>query len=136
MKRVMLLAIAWLSLAAIGSAQTPTPNKADEMGTIAGIPIQRGKNWIGIELKDNTFRLTFYNEKKKPVPADASSAVFWWPVHYQPNPERTELTPTDNPAVFASSYSVRAPHTFPLHVILLFQGKPDSTETYVVDFSE
>ena len=65
--------------------------------------------WLGVEVADRTFRITFYNEKKKPVAADATSAILRWPVHYQPNDERTELLPTDDPAVLASPYAVKGP---------------------------
>ncbi len=79
--------------------------------------------------------MTFYNEKKKPTPADVSSAVFWWPVHYQPNDERTELVPSDEASVFSSPYSVKPPHTFILHIVLLKADKPDYTESYVINYS-
>jgi len=131
----MLLAFAGLALAVVRGAPSPTPTPEEKEGTISGTPIQRGENWIGIELKDSNFVLTFYNAKKKPVAADASSAVLWWPVHYQPNPERTELVPTDSPSVFASSYTVKTPHAFLLHITLLFAGKADATESYVINFS-
>jgi hypothetical protein len=86
-----------------------------------------------LELVDQAFRLTFYNAKKHPVAADKTSAVLWWPVHYQPNNERTELTPSDNPAVLASPYSVRPPYSFKLHISLLADGV--DPEDYVLDFS-
>ena len=107
------------------------------MGTVSGFPIERANGgWLGIEIKDNCFRVTFYNAKKKPTPAETPGIVMRWPVRYQPNDERTELVPTDDPAVLGSAYPVRAPHTFILHVILLDPGKKDSDlETYVVNFS-
>jgi hypothetical protein len=136
MKRAVILAFAGLALAAFCRAATPTPDKEEEMGTVAGVPIQRGQGWLGIEIKDNTFAMTFYNAKKKPVAADASSAVLWWSVRYQPNPERTELVPSGNPAVLSSSHAIKAPHSFILHITLLFAGKPDATESFVINFSE
>ncbi len=136
MKRIVLLAVAGLALCGLCRAADPAADSEKE-GTIAGTPIARGQGgWLGLEIKDNTFVMTFYNAKKKPTPADASSAVLWWPVHYQPNPERTELVPTGDPAVLSSSYSVRAPHTFVLHIVLLFEGKPDASESYVINYSE
>jgi hypothetical protein len=136
MKKIVLLALAGLALATVRGAEAPAQDADEKEGTVSGLPIQRGQGWIGIELDDNTFKMTFYNAKKKPTPADASSAVLWWPVHYQPNPERTELVPTGDSAVLASSYTVKPPHTFPLHITLLFAGKPDATESYVVNFSQ
>lgn len=134
MKRILLVAMAGmlLSLAFVARAA----DDKDKEGTIQGIPIKRaGAGWLGLQIKDSNFILTFYNDKKKPVPADRPSAVAWWSVHYQPNAERTELTPSDNPAVLASGYLVKEPHTFKVHLTLLETGTTD-VETYVVDFSE
>jgi hypothetical protein len=135
MKRIALLAFAGLMFSSVCLAADK--DKEDEMGTIAGLEIARsqGDGWLGLELKDNTFKLTFYNAKKKPTPADATSVAMRWSVHYQSTDERTELLPTGDPAVMASPYFVRPPHTFPLHVILLFAGKPDATEAYNFAYS-
>jgi hypothetical protein len=137
MKRIALLAFAGLMFSAVCLAADKDKDKDDEEGTVAGMPIARtqGGGWLGLELKDSTFRLTFYNAKKKPVAADASSAAMRWTVHYQPNDERTELVPTDDPAVLASPYFVRPPHAFPLHIVLLFAGKPDASEAYSFAYS-
>lgn len=112
---------------------TPTPSPTEKEGKIAGYAQKRPQGgWIGLEIKDSTFRLTFYNDKKKPIPADRSSAVLRWSVHYQPNAEHTELVPTDNPAVLASAYPVRAPYLFKLHVTLLADGLAEP-EIYIID---
>jgi hypothetical protein len=132
MKRILLIAMAGMLLSCACVA-----NAAEEKeGKIAGTPIKRADGgWLGLELKDSNFILTFYNEKKKPVAADRPSAVVWWSVHYQPNAERTELTPADNPAVLASSYVVKEPHVLKLHMTLLKTGTTE-VETYVVDVNE
>jgi hypothetical protein len=131
MKRLLLIAFAGMLLSCVCKASTPD----DKEGTISGLAIKRSADgWLGIEIKDNCFRMTFYNDKKKPVPANRPSAVLWWPVHYQPNVERTELTPTDDPSVFTSLYPVKAPYVFKLHITLLIAGSTD-VESYVVDFS-
>jgi hypothetical protein len=136
MKRVVFLVFAGLFLsAACGFAAPSAPSDEDKEGTIAGTPIKRtGEGWLGIEIKGGTFQLTFYNDKKKPIPADKSSAVLRWPVHYQPNDERTELTGTDNPAVLGSAYPVKPPYAFKLHIALLSDSNKD-VEGYVIEFS-
>ena len=134
MKRLLLIALAGMLLASIHASAAPTDD--DKEGTITGMPIKRaGSGWLGLEIKDDCFRLTFYNDKKKPVPADRPAAVLHWPVHYQPNDERTELGAGDDPSVLTSSYPVKAPHTFKLYITLLISGSAD-VESYVVDFSE
>lgn len=138
MKRTVVLAFSGLLLAAAyGAATRPTPTPTVEAeGTIAGIPVGRSNGgWLGVQVEDRTFKITFYNEKKKPVPADATSAILRWPVHYQPNDERIQLLPTDDPSVLASTYVVKGPLSFKLHITLLNQSKPDTAESYVIDFN-
>jgi hypothetical protein len=133
MKRAVFLLFAglFLTCARAVAADPPAPEKE---GTIAGTPVKRDQGgWLGIEIKGGTFHLTFYNDKKKPVAADRSSAVFRWPVHYQPNDERTELVPTDDPSVLASAYSVKPPLSFKLHIALLSDSGKDP-EGYILDF--
>jgi hypothetical protein len=139
MKRTALLAFSCLVAAcACAAASRPTPTPTDEKeGTVAGMAIQRPQGgWLGVEIKDRTFRITFYNDKKKPVPADVTSAVLRWPVHYQPNDERTELLPSADPSVLASAYAVKGPLSFRLHITLLNEGKPDAVESYTIDFQQ
>jgi hypothetical protein len=136
MKQLVFLLLFGLLLSSAGSFAAPAAVADDEKeGTISGLPIQRPQGgWLGIEIKDNSFVLTFYNAKKKPTPADKTGAVLRWSVHYQPNDERTELTPTGDPAVFSSPYPVKPPHSFILHITLLSDSK--DLESYVVNFSE
>jgi hypothetical protein len=147
MRRIAFFALIGLVLPAFhAAADSPTPTPTEEKeGTISGTAIARPNGtWLGIEIKDQNFWMTFYNAKKKPVAADAAAAVLWWPVKYQPNAERTELTPTSNPAVLASSYVVKPPLSFLLHITLLTDanagaapssGEPPPTpESYVINF--
>jgi hypothetical protein len=139
MKRAVLSVLTGLLLSAVCGFAAPAapaaPSADDKEGTISGLPIKRPQGgWLGIEIKEGVFRLTFYNDKKKPVQADRSSAILRWPVHYQPNPERTQLVPSDDPAVFTSDYPVKPPHTFKLHIALLTDGSSE-VESYVIDFT-
>jgi hypothetical protein len=136
MKRVALVLFAGLILSpacGLAAPVTPTPTEEKE-GTIDGTAIKRdGDGWLGVQIKNGTFQLTFYNVKKKPVAADKTSAVFRWAVHYQPNDERTELSVTGDPAVLSSTYPVKPPYSFKLHIALLSDSSKDA-EGYVVDF--
>jgi hypothetical protein len=134
MKRLVFGLVALALTAPLGALAKAKPTPEPE-GTISGTAIARANGgWLGLELRDHAFRLTFYDENKKPVPADATSAVLRWPVRYQPNDERTLLTPTDDPSVLASSYWVKGPLAFKLHIVLLTETKSDSPESYVIDF--
>jgi hypothetical protein len=132
MKRIVLLAFAGMFLSLVASAATPADEKE---GTIPGVTVARSAGgFLGVELKNSTFQITFYDAKKHPVPADRTSAILRWAVHYQPNDERTELVPTGDPAVLGNAYVVKPPYNIHLHVTLL-GGASDEPETYLVDFS-
>jgi hypothetical protein len=107
--------------------------KADEMGKIEGIEIARGSGFLGIQLVEGTFKLSFYNAKKKPVAPDVSRANLSWKVKYQSLPEKTVLNP-DGKAL-TSAKVVKQPYTFPLTIILVKgEGDDMTTETFTVDF--
>jgi hypothetical protein len=148
MKRIAFFALIGLvmpAFRAVADPPTPTPT-AEPEGTVAGFAIHRANGgWLGIEVKDQNFWMTFYNEKKKPIAADASAAVLWWTVPYQSNPERTELTASSKPSVLASAYTIRPPYAFKLHITVLSDANagaatsngaaPPAPEAYVVDYS-
>jgi hypothetical protein len=162
MKRIVLIAFAGLFLAAVrGSDDTPTPTPTptatptptptptpteEKEGKILGTAVARGNGgFLGLEIKDECFVMTFYNAKKKPTPADVASAVMWWAVQYQPNNERVLLVPSDDPAKMSSPQVIRPPYTMKLHITLLSETATGEThpggaaaaepESYVVDFS-
>lgn len=113
-------------------------DKPDEDGKIAGLPVQRaGNHWFGIDASSGNFEITFYNEHKKPeTPTPAiTKAVLHWPVHYQPNEERTFLT-LNGQGVLTSEKPVKAPHNFKLFISFFTDGQQDPVEEYVVDFHE
>lgn len=108
----------------------------DEIGKIEGIEIPRGKGFMGIELVNSTFKLTFYDEKKKPVKPDVARAALRWKVDYQPGPERTVLNPS-GPSSLASSKVVKPPHLFKLTIVLLKaegEGNDEAGEVFTLDF--
>lgn len=133
------MVLAGLLLSGVGAVAAPAAPKApaddDKVGTIAGLEIARKQGgYIGVEIVGGNFKITFYNEKKKPVAADRSSAVLRWPVHYQPNNEHTELLPTSDPAVLSNAYPVRAPYVFhKLHIVLMNEGGADA-ESFDQDY--
>jgi len=133
MKRAVFLLFAGLFLTSACGLAADAPAQEKE-GTIAGTSVKRDQGgWLGVEIKGGSFRLTFYNDKKKPIPADRTSAVFRWPVHYQPNDERTQLVPGDDPSVLVSTYPVKPPLSFRLHIALFADSLRDP-EGYILDF--
>lgn len=109
--------------------------KAEEMGKIEGMTIPRGTGFLGVQLVGGAFKLTAYDAKKKPVAADFTRVALRWNVNYQPNPERTLLTPSGSLGVFSSGKIVKPPHSFRLFVTLI-KGETDDApvENLTVDF--
>ncbi len=107
--------------------------KKDEMGKIEGIEIKRGDGYLGIELVGGTFKLSFYDAKKKPVTPNVVRANLTWKVRYQPNPEKAVLT-SDGKAM-TSTKVVKPPYAFSLSIVLVKTDAPDSPlENFAVDF--
>ncbi len=110
--------------------------KEDEIGKIDGIEIARPHGFLGIQMVGSNFKLSFYDQKKKPVVADVARAVLHWPVSYQPVHDRTVLNPTGDGKSFTSGKVVRPPLNFKLFISLVPKDAPDDAvgETYVIDF--
>ena len=108
--------------------------KDDEIGKIEGIEIPHGKGFMGIQLVNSTFKLSFYDEKKKPIPPDVTRAVLRWKVNYQPTDERAVLNPSGATAL-GSPQVIRPPYTFKLNMTLIKgEGDDAATEFMVIDF--
>ena len=128
----------WLSLAVVTLCLAGLTVRAQDTkeGTIKGQAVTRDNGkYFGIDVSGGTFAITFYNEHKKPEKTEITKAVLHWPVHYQPNEERTLLTPNAD-GVLTSEKPVRAPHTFKLYIAFFVDGKDDPVEQYVVDFAQ
>jgi hypothetical protein len=122
--------------------QDAKKKKAEEPpAKVAGVAVSRGTGFLGVQLVDSKFKVTFYDAKKKPVAPDVARAVVRWNVKYQPEPERALLTPGGDAHSLTSAKIVRAPYTFRLTLILL-KGANDGAaedsnpETFLVDFSQ
>jgi hypothetical protein len=105
---------------------------------IKGLEIPRGdKGFLGLEIVNSTFKLTFYGVDRKPTTPDATRAVLHLPVHYQPAEERTVLNAGDDGHSLTSPKVIRPPWNFKLFITLLgtdANGKDTALETQVVDF--
>lgn len=116
------------------AAKKETPAKID------GMEVSRGdRGYLGVKVENNTFRISFYDTKKKPVAADVSQIALRWPVHYQPNDERALLLPEGDGKVFTSGKVVRPPFSFKLYLTLLKDAAPGEetvAETYIIDFRQ
>jgi hypothetical protein len=115
-------------------APAPTKKKEDPPAKIDGVAISRPNGgFLGLQVLNNNFVLTFYDAKKKKVAPDVARATFRWPVKYQPGPERTVLNPNGGFAL-TSAKDIRPPLTFKVFISLFVEGKEDAVESYTVDF--
>lgn len=112
------------------------PKKEEPMGKIEGQEIKRGSGYLGLELVSGTFKLSFYDAKKKPVAADVARAALRWPVAYRELDERTILNRSADGKSLTSPKVVKPPHNFKLFITLIpGEGAEETgTETLVVDF--
>jgi len=122
------------------SAKKDGKKKEDEVGKIDGLEIARGSGFLGLQIVNGTFKLSFYDAKKKPVAPDVASAAFRWNVNYQKMPERTILSPSGTALV--SDKTVKPPYSFKLFVTLFKQagsgadGSDAGAESFTIDFSQ
>jgi hypothetical protein len=140
MRTVLVAALlgAAVSLLAEGDRPAAAPKAAAgsddasqvEEPKIPGLTIPRAKGgFLGLEITQNSnFKLSFYDENKKPVPADVSRANLRWPVQYSKFDERTVLTPTDDGLALTSNKFVRPPYTFRLFITLVVDGSDQPPE--------
>src|SRR5690606_36335454 len=100
----LLVLLCALYMAAAIQAQTPPrpksgqkapaakQGKEEEMGEIEGTEIARPDGtFLGLTLVDGKFKLTFYNDKKKPMPVNVLRAVARWPNIHGPGQNRAVL---------------------------------------------
>ena len=102
--------------------------KEDAPGKIEGMEIPRGGGFLGLQIVNGTFKLSFYDAKKKPVAPNVVRATFRWAVSYQKQPERTILSPGGGPNSLMSDKTVKPPYSFKLF-ITLFKTEGDAYAT-------
>ena len=135
------LALAFFSalplIAAADTPAAPASKQEEPPGKVEGISISRpGGGFLGLQLKNNNFMLTFYDAKKHKVTPDVSLAALRWPVKYQPGPERTVLNPGYDASSLTSPKAIRPPHDFKLYIALLVEGSDKAVESYAIDFRD
>jgi hypothetical protein len=121
------------------AAKDAKKKEDEKMGKVEGMEIPHGKGFMGLRVVDGTFRLTFYNEKRKPVPPDVSRVALRWDAKYKVGEERLILLPGGDANSLTSSKVIRPPLTFKLFMTLIKDvesGGEPKTETIVVDFSQ
>lgn len=118
-------------------AAAKAPAKKDEIGKIDGVEIARGGKFLGLQVVNGNFKLTFYDAKKKPTTPDAVRAALRWDAKYKVGDERVVLLPSGDGKSFTGAKAIRPPYNFKVFVTLIKDGADEAAaETLVVDFRQ
>ncbi len=105
---------------------------------IEGVTIPRGKNFLGVQIVNGTFKLSFYDDKKKPMQGDVPRAVLRWDPKYKVGKERVVLMAGEDGKSLSSPKTIRPPYNFKLYITLLkeaTEAEDPVGETFVIDFT-
>lgn len=107
---------------------------------IEGMEIARGaRGFLGLQVLDGRFVLSFYDAKKKPVAPDMTQAALRWDPKGTIGTERTMLTAGGDGKSLTSAKVIRPPYMFRLYMTLQkldAQGAAAESENLVVDFRQ
>jgi hypothetical protein len=115
--------------------------KKEEAPKIEGIEIVRGggAGYLGVLIaENNSFKINFYDAKKKPTAPDVKRAVLRWDAKNKIGMDRALLTESGSFAL-ASEKTVKPPYTFKLFITLLKEGAEGEEtvgESYTIDFRQ
>jgi hypothetical protein len=133
--------VAQASVAAQKTGADKSGKKEEAPPKIEGVEIARGEaGFMGLQIVDSNFKLSFYDTKKKPIAADVSQAVLRWNPKYQKNEERVLLERSADGKYLTSPRVIRPPHTFKLYLTLFKEPSTGTeavaAENYVIDFAQ
>ena len=113
------------------------PPKKEEP-KIEGVEVPRGeKGFLGVQIVNGAFKISFYDAKKKPAAVDVARAVLRWDPKYKVGQERVVLNVDSDGKSLSSPKPIRPPYNFKLFITLIKEAteKEDNVgETYVIDF--
>lgn len=113
----------------------PAIKKEVPLPKIPGTEIARSNGtFLGLEVVDGNFKLTFYDKKKKAMAVDVTRATARWPNPRSPGDNRTVLNGSGTALIGAKP--VVPPFNFNVYLTLL-KGEGDeakAVENYVVQF--
>lgn len=105
---------------------------------IPGLTINRktGGGYLGLEIVGGVFKLSFYDQAKKPLAVDFPRALLRWDVTYKNVPERLILSAGADGRHLTSPRTVRPPYNFQLFITLISDDTAKESETYVLRFRQ
>jgi len=118
-------------------AKGQAAKKEEPPPKIEGKEIARGeKGFLGLQVVDGTFKLNFYDAKKKPIAPDVARAVLRWTPNYKPGTEVYVLGPGGDGKSLTAPRVVRPPYQFKLFLSLFADGGENPSDSFVVDFAQ
>jgi len=143
---VLFVALGWVIPGLVSGAQVgKNPGskggsaQAEEPAKIEGMEIPRGDGFLGLQIVDSTFKLSFYDAEKKPVVPDVDRAALRWDPKYKVGEERVVLNLSADGKSLSSPKNIRPPYLFKLYMTLVrdaASGTSPVNETIVVDFRQ
>jgi len=131
---------AWAQSSAGGAAKSaPSAGKKAEPVKIEGIEVARSVGgFLGVAVVGGNFKISFYDENKKPVRGDVVRAMLRWDPKGKLGREQAVLNPTGDGKALVSPKVVHPPYAFKLIITLMKvtaeSAEPVAAETYVIDF--
>ena len=120
-------------------AKKPEEKKKEPEPTIPGLTVARtSAGFLGIELVQGNFKVSFYDAKKKPVAADVAMAVARWTVKYNKSgDDRALLSLSGDGLSLMGDKIVRAPYNFKIYLSLFKDQGNDAqaVESYIIDYA-
>ena len=112
--------------------------KKEKEPEIKGVVVPRGeKGFLGVEIVGGGFKITFYDEKKKPRQPDVDRAALRWDAKYKIGQERLVLNPDADGKSLSNPRTIRPPYHFKLFITLVrdaTETEKPVNETHVIDF--
>lgn len=143
MKTALVLMIGLFGLVGQLAAAPAAVAEEKTEGVIAGVTIERktGPGFLGLQVVDGNFKLTYYDEEKQPVTADHPRALLRWPARYKSGDDRAMLNRAGDGTFLTSAKFVRPPYSFRLFLTLIAgeEGEAETgveTETYAITFQQ
>ncbi len=118
-------------------AAAKDPKKKEEEPKIPGVTIQRPNGtFLGLEVADGKFKLSFYDKKKKPMAVDVTRATARWPNTRSSTVAWNFTVLNTAGKALVGIKPVLPPYAWNVYLTLL-QGEGDNAkavETYTVPF--
>lgn len=125
---------------AADKAKKDAAKKEEPPPKIEGMEIPRGgdKGFIGLQVANGVFKMSFYDAKKKQIEPDVVQAAMRWDPKNKIGSERVILNRDGK--VLTSERFIQPPYVFKLFITLFKPpaegGDPMASESFVVDFNQ